>query len=189
MISNRPDLNLEEIQHVEPFEYTDKYAPSKYGIIFKEKLFVGPDHTSAAFNIRLRNKEGKDLDSHRLFKLEIFDQGKIIFSEEGYNQITVPHFMFRSSNALPESAAEDEETKHLYVMQATFDLTAWPECKTENEHTNDIMWYMKVFSSETLAIVKDTDKEDKEKALKASWEANEAGRAEKAKRSRAKFIL
>ena len=74
-------------------------------------------------------------------------------------------------------------------MQATFDLHEWPECKTENEFTSEITWYMKVFSSETLAIVKDTDKEDKEKALKASWEANEPGRAEKAKRSRLKFVL
>jgi hypothetical protein len=48
---------------------------------------------------------------------------------------------------------------------------------------------MKVFSSETLAVVKDTDKEDREKALKASWETNEPGRAEKAKRSRLKFVL
>ena len=48
---------------------------------------------------------------------------------------------------------------------------------------------MKVFSSETLAIVKDTDKEDREKALKVSWESNEAGRQEKAKRSRLKFML
>jgi hypothetical protein len=48
---------------------------------------------------------------------------------------------------------------------------------------------MKVFSSETLAVVKDTDKEDREKALKASWETNEVGRAEKAKRSRLKFVL
>jgi hypothetical protein len=48
---------------------------------------------------------------------------------------------------------------------------------------------MKVFSSETLAIIKDTDKEDREKALKASWEAAEAGRAEKAKRSRQKYVL
>lgn len=167
----------------------DKYAPSKYGIIFKEKLFVGPDHTSAGFNIRLKNKDNKDLEQHRLFRVEIFDQGKVIFTEEGYNQITIPHFMFRSSNALPESGVDDEETKHQYVMQATFDLTAWPECKTDNENTAEIMWYMKVFSSETLAIVKDTDKEDKEKALKASWEANEPGRAEKAKRSRMKFML
>ena len=79
--------------------------------------------------------------------------------------------------------------KHQYVMQATFDLHEWPDCKKENDGTADITWYMKVFSSETLAIVKDTDKEDREKALKASWEANEPGRAEKAKKARAKFML
>ena len=38
-------------------------------------------------------------------------------------------------------------------------------------------------------MIKDTDKEDKEKALKASWEADEPGRAEKAQISRQKFIL
>lgn len=46
-----------------------------------------------------------------------------------------------------------------------------------------------MYSSETLAIIKDTDKEDKEKALKAQWEAEEPGRAEKAKLSRQKFVL
>ena len=46
-----------------------------------------------------------------------------------------------------------------------------------------------MYSSETLAIIKDTDKEDKEKALKVSWESNEPGRAEKAKKSRYKFLL
>ena len=81
------------------------------------------------------------------------------------------------------------EVKHQYVIQATFDLHEWPECRKENEHTSDISWYMKVFSSETLAIIKDTDKEDREKALKASWELNESGRQEKAKRSRQKFVL
>lgn len=79
--------------------------------------------------------------------------------------------------------------KHQYVLQATFDLNEWPDCKKENDSTADLSWYMKVFSSETLAIVKDTDKEDREKALKASWEANEPGRAEKAKKARAKFVL
>lgn len=46
-----------------------------------------------------------------------------------------------------------------------------------------------MYSSETLALIKDTDKEDKEKALKAQWEADEPGRAEKAKLSRQKFVL
>lgn len=47
---------------------------------------------------------------------------------------------------------------------------------------------MKIFTSETLALVKDTDKEDRERALKASWETAEPGRTEKAKKSRLKFL-
>ena len=74
--------------------------------------------------------------------------------------------------------------KHQYVIQAVFDLHEWPDCKTENAMCADITWHLKIYSSETLAIIKDTDKEDKEKALKASWEQVEPGRAEKAKRSR-----
>ena len=38
-------------------------------------------------------------------------------------------------------------------------------------------------------MIKDTDKEDREKALKASWEAAEPGRAEKAAKSRQKYML
>ena len=38
-------------------------------------------------------------------------------------------------------------------------------------------------------MIKDTDKEDKEKALKSSWETDEPGRAEKAQISRQKFNL
>ena len=64
----------------------------------------------------------------------------------------------------------------------------WPECKTANPETEDIEWVMKWFSSETIALIKDTDKEDKEKALKQSWETAEPGRAEKAKKSREKFL-
>ena len=65
----------------------------------------------------------------------------------------------------------------------------WPECKTVNPETDDISWVMKWFTSETIALIKDTDKEDKEKALKQSWETAEPGRAEKAAKSRAKFLL
>ena len=47
---------------------------------------------------------------------------------------------------------------------------------------------LKVYTSETMVIYKDTDKEDKEKALKASWETAEPGRAEKAAKSRLRFL-
>ena len=46
-----------------------------------------------------------------------------------------------------------------------------------------------MFNSETLALVKDTDKEDREKALKASWETTDSGRAERATRSRQRYLL
>jgi len=78
-----------------------------------------------------------------------------------------------------------EEDKHAYVIQATFDLHNWPECKSQD----NVSWHMQLYSTETVAVIKDTDKEDREKALKASWEAAEPGRAEKAAKSRQKFLL
>ena len=35
------NLNIENIEMVAPVEYNDKYLPSKYGIIFRERLYVG----------------------------------------------------------------------------------------------------------------------------------------------------
>lgn len=79
--------------------------------------------------------------------------------------------MFRTNAQLQENSENpDDETKHAYVIQALFDLHEWEHAKHEHEESQDITWYLKVFSSDTLALVKDTDKEDKEKALKLSWE-------------------
>ena len=72
VIASRPDFALEEVQSVEPLEYSDRYVPSKYGIIFKEKIFVGHDHTSAGLNVRLR-RGAHELQEKRLFRLEVFD--------------------------------------------------------------------------------------------------------------------
>ena len=74
------------------------------------------------------------------------------------------------------------------MIQAFFDLNDWPEGKTMNPQSEEMTWVLKLFTSETIALIKDTDKEDKEKALKLSWEQAEPGRAEKAAKSRAKFL-
>jgi hypothetical protein len=75
------------------------------------------------------------------------------------------------------------------VLQAVFDLHLWPEAKVENEGTENITWVLKFFTSDTIALIKDTDKEDREKALKASWETAEPGRAEKAAKSRQRYLI
>lgn len=123
----------------------------------------------------------------KYFRVDVLDNGKCIYSETGYNQITLSHFLFRCSQGLPDEAPEDDleaEIKHNYVVEALFDLHEWPAGKTQNEESEEITWCIKLYSSETLALIKDTDKEDREKALKASWEADEPGRADKAKVSR-----
>ena len=177
-------------------EYVDAYVPTKYGVIFQEKIVISPvDHTSATLNIKLL-KGGQEFGSvegmaPKYFRVDILDNGKPIYSVTGYNQITVSHFMFRCNQGLPDASEDDStaEVKHNYVVQALFDLHEWPAGKAPNEESGDITWQVKLYSSETLALIKDTDKEDREKALKASWEAEEPGRAEKAKLSRQKFVL
>lgn len=76
-----------------------------------------------------------------------------------------------------------------YFLQASLDLREWPEGKDESEQTSNLHWIMKVHSSDTLAIFKDTFKEDNIKAIKKSWEDKEPGRAEKAKTARKKFMI
>ena len=195
MNTNQEDLELHEIIGCEPVEYTDAYNPSKYGIIMKEKIFISPaDSTMTTINLRLQ-KDGEDLDAldiHRRFALQILDNGKVIMEKEGENQINLSHFLFRCNQGLTDTISDDEpdkELKHNYVIQAVFLLHLWPECKTANEQTENITWTIKMFNSETLALVKDTDKEDREKALKASWETADPGRAEKAAKSRQRYQL
>lgn len=195
-LCNKEAFALQEIVQCEPVEYVDAYVPTKYGIIFKEKVVISPtDHTSASLNIKLL-KGGEEFSAVEMppkyFRVDVLDNGKPIFSQTGYDQITISHFMFRCNQGLPDTAEDQEEgaeIKHNYVIQALFDLHEWPAGKTATDESADITWLVKVYSSETLALIKDTDKEDREKALKASWEAEEPGRAEKAKLSRQKFLL
>lgn len=45
-------LNIENIEMVSPVEFNDKYTPGKYGIIFRERLFVA-NTVCASFFLRL----------------------------------------------------------------------------------------------------------------------------------------
>lgn len=53
-LCNKDSFALTEVVSCEPQEYVDSYVPTKYGIIFKEKIVISPtDNTSAAINIKL----------------------------------------------------------------------------------------------------------------------------------------
>lgn len=184
------EVLLEEILSTEPIEWTDSYKPWKYGIIFKEKVaFHANDNIMSSFNLRLL-KHGKEWQSRKPFTFEILDNSKVIYAKKAWNQMNLSHFLFRASQGLPETSDNpDQELKHNYVLQATFDLHQWPEAKSLCEETEGISWVLKFFTSDTVALIKDTDKEDREKALKLGWETAEPGRAEKAAKSRQRYLL
>ena len=193
MLTNEEGFELTEIVGCEPIEYTDAYAPSKYGIIFKEKIFTSAtEHTLASINVRLMDNgvPMSTIGQLRYFRLQILDNNKVVFDKKGWNQINLSNFTFRMNQGLTNEPNEESgEVKHNYVIQAIFDLNMWPEAKSKNDQTQSVAWLMKWYTSETVALIKDTDKEDREKALKVSWETNEPGRAEKASDSRRRFLL
>jgi len=111
-------------------EWTDSYKPWKYGIIFKEKIvFAQADNIMASFNLRLlQGAKEFPAEVKRAFRFEVLDNNKVIFSKNGWNQLNLSHFLFRTSAGLPETSdSPDVEVKHNYVLQAVFDLHLWPE--------------------------------------------------------------
>lgn len=106
--SDSESFELTEIQLCEPIEFTDAYVPSKYGIIFKEKIFVG-EPTNVTMHLRLK-QEGVELASkemRKLFKVELFDNGERVHLVEGYDQLSIPNILFNNST---------EEATHAYVL-------------------------------------------------------------------------
>lgn len=84
---------------------------------------------------------------------------------------------------ITENSKEKENIP--YSIICTIDTSEAPSwIKTE-----EIEWSIRVFSSDSLAFVKDTSKEQFEKSLKDNWEIAQPGRALKAKTNRLKFVL
>lgn len=89
-LCNKESFALNEVTSCEPQEYVDTYVPTKYGIIFKEKIVISPtDNTAAAVNIKLL-KGGQEFSSvegmaPKYFRVDVLDNGKKIHSCTGYN--------------------------------------------------------------------------------------------------------
>lgn len=107
--------------------------------------------------------------------MELYDDEKMIAYTYGLNTC------WFTDMTLPK-------TNRNYYLKAFFDMREWPDCKVLNDDTKDIQWYIRVSgATNTVVLIKDTQKEEREKAIQKSWEDKEPGRAEKAKRVRRKY--
>jgi len=71
-------------------------------------------------NIRLL-KDGIELSEQglqRRFDLQLLDNGEVVFSKEGENQVNLSHFLFRCNQGLVDGPSDEEgkEVKHNYVI-------------------------------------------------------------------------
>jgi len=56
---SKEEMQIEQLEFVEPLEYQDRYTPNKTGLIFSERIFV-PETVFCSFNIQLvRSQSGQ----------------------------------------------------------------------------------------------------------------------------------
>jgi hypothetical protein len=127
-------------------------------------------------------------------KVELYRNNELLNKWDFYTGLTLHHLYFEGVPYIPPiKGAKGELPKEVpnvpYLMICYIDLSEMPNWLKKHNTCSDIGWVIRVFSNETIGFVKDTSKEDMERALKESWEIAEPGRAEKAKKSRAKFLI
>lgn len=139
------------------------------------------------------------------YVVEIYDSrnNSLIFKSDFYNSILIPNVVLNYDSPFlsnlnisglndNKKTAKDNQKEINYgkpfLLICYFHESEFPNCLNITK-TNDLCWSFRTFGSDTLAFVKDTTKEDSERAMKESWEQKEPGRAEKAKRSRIRFLI
>ena len=201
ILSKEEGLLVEQKEQVEPVKYVEKYTPNKYGLICRERVFCNAD-TPATLTFRLADfeegqpaagkaakKGGKEEGGAELLDkpysgsksllLSVKNKDKVLFEATGVNEITIPNIRFLSTKTNPESE---------YYIELCFDLRRWPEAAVKSEETDKICWVAEVLSEESLALVRDTRQEDREKATRKSWEDAQPGRAERAAKARKRYL-
>ena len=151
-----------------------------------------------------KEKQNNSLDELVRLKLELFNKEKeLILQEDFYNEITLHNLTLEGNIVQENNAAKNKKPDKKgpadlgqsppsnlpYSLVCTIDTSEAPKQYLDPEFLKNIGWSIRIFSTDTLGFCQDTSKEDKEKEIIASWEENEPGRAELAKKSRRRFLL
>ena len=151
-----------------------------------------------------KEKQMSPLDDLVRLKLELFNkENELILKEDFYNEITLYNLTLEGNivqenpsgkgNKKPDKKSPADlgsvPSNLPYSLVCTIDTTEAPWQYVDHDYMKNIGWNIRVFSTDTLGFCQDTSKEDKEKEIIASWEENEPGRAELAKKSRRRFLL
>jgi hypothetical protein len=118
---------------------------------------------------------------------------KLIFQKDFENKSLIRNLVLESKPINQKEKDNSIYNKLLleaYSIKCVLDIEQCPTwLLSPNEYKGDVYWKITVFSTDSLTFIKNTIKEDKEKAVIESWEINEPGRKNKAEISRKKYFV
>ena len=213
ILYDNPNVNIEILDNIYPFYIRQKYTPNKHNIVFNELLFPS-DLITTTLDISLEyrpndeNKSNENINNNytdeNLPKVVPFPTSikmvfdfmageKIIFQKDFENQSLIRNLILEPKSINPKDKDNSNSNKLIleaYSIKCILDTEQCPSWLTlPNEYKGDVYWKISVFTTDSLTFIKNTIKEDREKAVIESWETNEPGRKVKAEKSRKKYFV
>lgn len=167
--NNKPQFDVvnESVKNIA--EQTGVYVPNKYFQLFRKAIKV-TEKTKVSMQLSASIKEGISLI------LEAFNNGELLQEVRGNGSCQIPDILY-----LPPP----KKDKQLYVVQGRIQVHSDINLADEE---NKLSWKLRLVSAGVLAIKNDTEKEERQAAIKASWESAQPGRSAKAKKAREKYL-
>ena len=211
ILFDNPNINIDILENIYPFYIRRKYIPNKHHIVFKELIFPS-DLITTTLDVCLeyRPNEENTINENNNFTDEnlpkevpfpssirmnlYFMAGeKLIFKKDFENQSLMRNLILESKPINPKDKDSSNSNKLIleaYSIMCVLDIEQCPSWLINpNEYKGDVYWKISVFSTDSLTFIKNTIKEDREKAVIESWEINEPGRKNKAEKSRKKYFI
>ena len=185
-----------------PFYIRQKYIPNKHNIVFNE-LIYSTDLVSSTLDISLEYRPRQENDNINENNTNLSDEAlpaekpfpkkirmlfyfskreNLIFKKDFENQTLIRNLLL-TGKAINLKEVDNKAIIDAYAIKCCLDpdyCTSW--LLKINEYKGDVFWRIGVFATDPISIIKNTLKEDKEKAVKESWEINEPGRKNKAEK-------
>ena len=214
ILYDNPNINIEVLDNIYPFYIRQKYIPNRHHIVFNELIFPS-DLITTTLDISLEyrpnddnnnnnneNNENNNYTDENLPKEVSFPSSirmnfyfmigeQLVFQKDFENKSLIRNLILESK---PINQKDNNNSNKLileaYSIKCVLDTEQCPSWLImPNEYKGDVYWKISVFSTDSIAFIKNTIKEDKEKEVIESWEINEPGRKNKAEKSRKKYFV
>ena len=213
LLYDSPNINIELFDNIYPFYIRQKFIPNKHHIVFNELLFPS-DLITTTLDVSLEYRPNEENKSNENINNNFIDENlpkevsfpssirmicyfmageKLIFKKDFENKSLIRNLVLESkpiNQKEKDNSIYNKLILEAYSIKCVLDIEQCPSwLLSPNEYKGDVYWKISVFSTDSLTFIKNTIKEDKEKAVIESWEINEPGRKNKAEISRKKYFV